>query len=113
MAKPHPTTDLDSLLHTSRALIRHEYRIKWYVTALAIPCALSILTILGYITESYWYVYKLIPRCLDRRNASNQRPAETRPAQRTPDNDNDADSANNAIEESSISFASYPLQHGA
>jgi hypothetical protein len=55
MATSHQTTYLDSLLHTSRALNRHEYRTNWYLTALAIPCALSILTIIGYITKSYWY----------------------------------------------------------
>ena len=52
MATPHQTIDLDSFLHTSRALNRHEYRINWYLTALAIPCALSILTILSYIKKS-------------------------------------------------------------
>ena len=76
MATPHQTIDLDSLLHTNRALNSHEYRINWHLTALAILCALSILTILGYITKSHWY--KLIPRCLDQRNASNQLGAQTR-----------------------------------
>ena len=111
MATPHQTNDLDSLLHTSRALKRHEYRTDWYLTALAIPCTLSVITILGYITKSYWY--KLIPHCLDRRNASNQRPVEAYPAQTASNNDNEADTSNITTEGSSISFASYPLQHRA
>ena len=44
MATLHQTIDLDSLLHTSRALNRYEYRTNWYLTALAIPCTLSVMT---------------------------------------------------------------------
>jgi hypothetical protein len=109
MATPHQTIDLDSLLHTSRALNHHEHRTDWYLTALAIPCTLSVITILGYILKSYWY--KLIPHFLKRKNTSNQRPVETHPAQTASNNDNEADTSNITIQESNISFASYPLQH--
>ena len=40
-----------------------------------------------------------------------QRPVETHPAQTASNNENEADTSNNATQESSISFASYPLQH--
>jgi hypothetical protein len=61
ISTPHRTIDLNSLLHTSRALNRHEHRTHWYLTAPAIPCTFSVIDILGCILKSYWY--KLIPHC--------------------------------------------------